>query len=139
MSDVAASCVNWPFTNQIYHCTLRHSFPLSQQIVSNGDSPIRTITVGCGTPVHSLSKLCQMAIQHLTSNDELPRNRKSSKDVLKGVININENHALLPPEATLALADAVGLYLTLMLSRAYSQSRGGWRTIPRTLVCPRRP
>ena len=28
--------------------------------------PIRTLTVGCGTPVHPLSKLCQLNIEHLT-------------------------------------------------------------------------
>jgi hypothetical protein len=28
--------------------------------------PIRTLTVGCGTPVHPLSKLCQLSIEHLT-------------------------------------------------------------------------
>ena len=41
--------------------------------------PIRTLTVGCGTPVHPLSKLCQLNIEHLTSKAELPRNSKSTK------------------------------------------------------------
>ena len=80
----------------------------------NGDMldpvPIRTLTVGCGTPVHPLSKLCQLAIEHLTSKDELPRNCKSTKEILKVVNTVNETHAPLPDEAMLALADVVKLY-----------------------------
>ena len=51
--------------------------------------PIRTLTVGCGTPVHPLSKLCQLSIEHLTAKTELPRNSKSTKEVLRVVSNIN--------------------------------------------------
>ena len=72
--------------------------------------PIRTLTVGCGTPVHPLSKLCQLAIEHLTSKDELPRNCKSTKDILKVVNDINEQHAPLPDETVLVLADVNKLY-----------------------------
>ena len=54
--------------------------------------PIRTLTVGCGTPVHPLSKLMQKGIEHLTSKEELPRNAKSTQEVLKVVNNINENY-----------------------------------------------
>ena len=72
--------------------------------------PIRSITVGCGTPVHSLSKLCQLAIEHLTHPTELPRNRKSTKHVLRGIVNINENSAPLPDTATFAFGDAVNMY-----------------------------
>ena len=72
--------------------------------------PIRTLTVGCGTPVHPLSKLCQLAIEHLTSKEELPRNCKSTKDVLKVVNEINENNTPLPEEALIVLADVTKLY-----------------------------
>ena len=58
--------------------------------------PIRALTVGCGTPVHPLSKLCQLNIQHLTSKTELPRNCKSTKEVLCVVNYINENNTPLP-------------------------------------------
>ena len=72
--------------------------------------PIRTLAVGCGTPVHPLSKLCQLAIEHLTSKEELPRNCKSTKDVLKVVNSINENNAPLPEETVLVLADVDKMY-----------------------------
>ena len=72
--------------------------------------PIRTLTVGCGTPVHPLSKLCQLSIEHLTSKNELPRNSKSTKEVLKVVNNINENNTPLPESARLVLPDAVKMY-----------------------------
>jgi hypothetical protein len=67
--------------------------------------PIRTLTVGCGTPVHPLSKLCQLSIEHLTSKNELPRNAKSTKEVLKVIKVLNENHAPLPESACLVLPD----------------------------------
>ena len=72
--------------------------------------PIRTIAVGCGTPVHPLSKLCQLAIEHLTSKEELPRNCKSTKDVLKVVADINETKTPLPDNAVLVLADIDQMY-----------------------------
>ena len=72
--------------------------------------PIRTIAVGCGTCVHPLSKLCQLAIEHLTSKEELPRNCKSTKDVLKVVNEINETKTPLPDDTVLALADVDKMY-----------------------------
>ena len=72
--------------------------------------PIRTLAVGCGTPVHPLSKLCQLAIEHLTSKEELPRNCKSTKDVLKVINGINENNAPLPDNTVLVLADIDKMY-----------------------------
>ena len=80
----------------------------------NGDMvspvPIRTLTVGCGTPVHPLSKLMQKGIEHLTSKEELPRNAKSTQEVLKVVNDINVNNAPLPDEAVIVLADVQKLY-----------------------------
>ena len=80
----------------------------------NGDMvnpvPIRTLTVGCGTPVHPLSKLCQLAIEHLTSKQELPRNCKSTKEVLRVVNEINETKTPLPDETQIVFADVKRLY-----------------------------
>ena len=57
--------------------------------------PIRSITVGCGTPVQPISKVCQLGIEHLTSKDELPRNCKSTKEVLETVIEINKDTVIV--------------------------------------------
>ena len=72
--------------------------------------PIRTITVGTGTPVHRLSKLCSMAIQHLTSKENLPRMDKSTKEAVRRLIFINENHTPLSPQAVLAFSDIHSMY-----------------------------
>ena len=91
--------------------------PLYKTHKTDGDGvmldpiPIRTLTVGCGTPVHSLSKLCQLSIEHLTSKDELPRNCKSTKEILRVVNTINENNTPLPDSACLILPDTVKMYL----------------------------
>ena len=53
--------------------------------------PIRTFTVGSGTPVHKLSKLCSNAIQHLVNKENLPRNNQSTRDCIRRLIFINEN------------------------------------------------
>ena len=66
--------------------------------------------VGCGTPVHPLSKLCQLSTEHLTSKAQLPRNAKSTKEVLKVINRINENDAPLPDTACLILPDATNMY-----------------------------
>ena len=72
--------------------------------------PIRTLTVGCGTPVHPLSKLYQLNIEHLTSKVELTRNSKSTKEVLQFITEINENMTPLPDAACLVMPDAVQMY-----------------------------
>ena len=78
----------------------------------NGDMvnpvPIRTLTVGCGTPVHPI--LLQLAIEHLTSKQELPRNCKSTKEVLRVVNEINETKTPLPDETQIVFADVKRLY-----------------------------
>ena len=50
--------------------------------------PIRNLTVGICTPVHPLSKLCQIGIEHLTSKEELPRRNKSTREALEKVVFI---------------------------------------------------
>ena len=72
--------------------------------------PIRTITVGTGTPVHKLSKLCSMAIQHLANKENLPRMNSSTKEAVRRLIFINENHTPLPPQAVLAFSDIQSMY-----------------------------
>ena len=72
--------------------------------------PIRTLTVGCGTPTHPLSKVCQLSIEHLTSKQELPRNLKSTKEALQLVNEINENNTPLPDTAMIAMCDISKMY-----------------------------
>ena len=95
--------------------------------------PIRTLTVGCGTPVHPLSKLCQKAIEHLTSKEELPRNRKSTKEALRGVININENHAPLPDTAEIAFCDIERMYPSVDTEEAVQSVKRRLQTNPSPL------
>lgn len=64
--------------------------------------PIRNITVGTGTVVHNLSKLCQLSLEHLTANEHLPRMDKSTKAVLQRFVFMNENRDPLPISKVLA-------------------------------------
>ena len=106
----------------------------------NGDMlvpvPIRTLTVGCGTPVHPLSKLTQKAIEHLTSKEELPRNKKSTKEVLKGIVEINENHTPLPDTAEIALADISKMYPSVDTQEAVQSVERRLQTNPSPLGIP---
>ena len=72
--------------------------------------PIRTITVGSGTPVHSLSKLCSVAIQHLVNTENLPRMNQSTKHCVRRIIFINENHTPISPSAAFAFSDIQAMY-----------------------------
>ena len=72
--------------------------------------PIRTITVGTGTPVHSLSRLCSLAIEHLPNKNILPRVNKSTRDAVRRLIFINENMTPLSPDAVLAFSDIRSMY-----------------------------
>ena len=45
--------------------------------------PIRNVSTACGTLTHNLSKVCQTAIKHLTSEESLPRNNKSTNAALR--------------------------------------------------------
>ena len=72
--------------------------------------PIRTITVGSGTPVHNLSKLCSNAIQHLVNKENLPRNNQSTRDCIRRLIFINENHTPISPQAAFAFSDIISMY-----------------------------
>ena len=72
--------------------------------------PIRTITVGSGTPVHNLSKLCSNAIQHLVNEKNLPRNNQSTRDCVRRLIFLNENFTPISPQAAFAFSDINGMY-----------------------------
>ena len=49
-------------------------------------------------------------IKHLTCKNELPRNAKSTKEVLKVINELNENHTPLPDTARLVLPDVTNMY-----------------------------
>ena len=72
--------------------------------------PIRTITVGTGTPVHRLSKLCSMAGQHLATKEHLPSMDSSTKEAVRRIIFINENYIPLSPQAAFAFSDIQSMY-----------------------------
>ena len=72
--------------------------------------PVRNLTVGIGTPVHAQSKLCQIAIEHLTSREELPRRNKSTREVLERIIEFNENEIPLAETAELVFPDIEKIY-----------------------------
>ena len=57
--------------------------------------PIRNVSTSCGTPTHNLSKVCQVAIKHVTSEEALTRNNKSTDAALRRIIFMNENLAPL--------------------------------------------
>ena len=103
----------------------------------NGDMldpvPIRTLTVGCGTPTHPLSKLCQLSIEHLTSKEELPRNLKSTKEALQVVNEINENNTPLPDTAQIALCDISKMYPNVDVEEGLSSIERRLQTNPSPL------
>ena len=72
--------------------------------------PIRNIHVGVGTRVNSLSKLCQVAVEHLTTREHLPRRDKSTNQVIERLIFINETQTPLSASHVLAFADIRSMY-----------------------------
>ena len=72
--------------------------------------PVRNLTVGIGSPVHPLSKLCQIGIEHLTSKKELPHRNKSTREALERIIEINENETPINDEAELVFPDIQKMY-----------------------------
>ena len=71
---------------------------------------IRMITFGTGTPIHSLSKLCSKAIEHLVKPEHLPRHSRSTKDVVKRIFLINDQHSPLPAESEIVFSDIKSMY-----------------------------
>ena len=72
--------------------------------------PIRTITIGSGTPVHRLSELCSKAIEHLVTPEHLPNMSQSTEAVVKRLFFINENQTPLSPQAVFAFSDIQNMY-----------------------------
>ena len=72
--------------------------------------PIRNVSTSCGTPSHNLSKICQVSIKHLTSEESLPRNNKSTNAALRRIIFINENFTPLNDDSILVFPDIVKMY-----------------------------
>ena len=71
---------------------------------------IRNVSTACGTPTENLSKFCQTAIKHLTDENILPRNNKSTNAALRRIIFINENFSPLKEESILVFPDIVKMY-----------------------------
>ena len=72
--------------------------------------PIRNVSTSCGTPTHNLSKVCQTVIKHLTSEEFLPRNNKSTNAALRRIIFMNENMTPLDEDSILVFPDIVKMY-----------------------------
>ena len=66
-------------THLAIHKTLYKTQKTDDQGIMLDPIRIRNLTVGSGTPVHNLSKLCQLSNEHLSCKTELPRNSKSTK------------------------------------------------------------
>ena len=95
--------------------------------------PIRNISVGVGTRVHSLSKLCQVAIEHLTTREHLPWRDKSTNQVIERLIFINEEKTPLSESHVLAFADIRSMYPNVDLNDALESVRSRHQQNPGTL------
>ena len=71
---------------------------------------IRNVSTACGTATNNLSKVCQVAIKHLTDEESLPRNNKSTNAALRRIIFINENFTPLKEESILVFPDIIKMY-----------------------------
>ena len=127
------------YVTNIHDTHLAHPKPLykTHKKDENGQMmdpvPIRSITVGCGTPVQPISKVCQLGIEHLTSKDELPRNCKSTKEVLETVIEINENNTPLPEDTVIVSCDVSKMYPNVDVEEALSSVERRLQTNPSPL------
>ena len=79
------------------------------------------MSTSCGTPTHNLSKDCQVAIKHLTSEAALPRNNKSTNAALRRRIFMNENLTPLDEESILVFPDIVKMYPSADVVEAVNQ------------------
>ena len=73
--------------------------------------------------VHSLSKLCQMGIEHLATEKDLPRMDKCTQSVILRINSINVNKAPLPSSVVLAFADICKMYPSVDLNDAIESVR----------------
>ena len=72
--------------------------------------PIRVITVGTGTPIQNLSKLCSKSTEFLTKEENLPRHNRSTKEVVRRIFFINDEYTPLPIESTIDFGDVQSMY-----------------------------
>ena len=68
--------------------------------------------------VHSLSKLCQVAVEHLKTHEELPSRDKCTNEVIKILLFINENKAPISDSGVLVFAEIMSMYPNVDLTDA---------------------
>ena len=92
--------------------------------------PIRVITVGTGTPIQNLSKLCSKSIEHLTTPENLPRHNRSTKEVVKRIFFINDQYTPLPPDSAIALCDVKSMYPNTDVAEGIAEIKSRLETDP---------
>ena len=85
--------------------------------------PIRNVSTACGTPTANAAKVVQTAIKHLTSEEHLPRNNKSTNAALRRIIFINENHQPLDARSVLVFEDIKSMYPSVDVEEAVEAVR----------------
>ena len=92
--------------------------------------PIRNVSTACGTPTHNLSKVCQTAIKHLTSEESLPRNNKSTNAALRRIIFVNENFSPPKEESILVFPDIKKMYPSTDTKEAVEEVKEKYKDDP---------
>ena len=85
--------------------------------------PIRNVSTACGTPTSNAAKVAQTAIKHLTSEEHLPRNNKSTNAALRRINFINENCEALDEKAVMVFPDIVRMYPSTDVNEAVEEVR----------------
>ena len=83
--------------------------------------PARLLMVGCGTPVHPLSKVCQICIQHLV--DTLKYRRGNTMEVLDVIENWNHEWSPFPSDTHFIFPDVRNMYPSVNNSEAIDEIR----------------
>ena len=92
--------------------------------------PIRNVSTACGTLTHNLSKVCQTAIKHLTSEESLPRNNKSTNAALRRIIFVNENFSPPKEESILVFPDIKKMYPSTDTKEAVEEVKEKYKDDP---------
>ena len=85
--------------------------------------PIRNVSTACGTPTANAAKVAQTAIKHLTSEEHLPRNNKSTNAVLRRLIFVNQNFEPLDDKTVMVFPDIVKMYPSVDVQEAVEEVR----------------
>ena len=85
--------------------------------------PIRNVSTACGTPTSNAAKVAQTVIKHLTSEEHLPRNNKSTNAALRRINFINENCEALDEKAVMVFPDIVRMYPSTDVNEAVEEVR----------------